>query len=417
MYHQTPEEADRSALSSPSPFDLKEAITLYPSPSKDFITFIEILSSQQPERPTASEKEIRKKRSDLSWLVGFMAWKGSIPNSRSNLMIAESNKNKRKLLKDSLTTILGIEVEEITKKRGNEPYTTLIKIRQPDDEESIGDLTKNIKQTLKDRYPWIGKEEEYSKAFLSGILDSKSYIAHNRIQFFIPNQEDAEYIQDLIKKLEVNAIIESFGKGFKVSVFKKMEMRNLATLLKPRLKETRKKLSSHKKNTIIKTPPKSEIKIPTNDLLRELTSIDFSQSKKSQFSFLHTLGKRGALKYSTSAYQQRFGKSYQEAKQNLSLFLQLLHGYRRHTKKKDLSNKELEALHQAALHFEPHISIEETITILSSKIQNNGETCLHRWSIGEQNGPTSMGTCRKCGAMKEFKNSERKVNFIGRKKE
>ena len=34
---------------------------------------------------------------------------------------------------------------------------------------------------------------------------------------------------------------------------------------------------------------------------------------------------------------------------------------------------------------------------------DNGETC--HWVIEPPNGPVSMGKCKKCGTLKEFKNS------------
>ena len=33
------------------------------------------------------------------------------------------------------------------------------------------------------------------------------------------------------------------------------------------------------------------------------------------------------------------------------------------------------------------------------------ENCVHSWVIQEANGPTSWGTCQRCGETKEFKNS------------
>ena len=32
-------------------------------------------------------------------------------------------------------------------------------------------------------------------------------------------------------------------------------------------------------------------------------------------------------------------------------------------------------------------------------------TCAHYWLIGIADGPVSIGTCKLCGAVKEFKNS------------
>lgn len=31
-------------------------------------------------------------------------------------------------------------------------------------------------------------------------------------------------------------------------------------------------------------------------------------------------------------------------------------------------------------------------------------TCIHRWRIESPEGPTSMGTCQRCGATREFAN-------------
>ena len=31
--------------------------------------------------------------------------------------------------------------------------------------------------------------------------------------------------------------------------------------------------------------------------------------------------------------------------------------------------------------------------------------CCHHWMIESPNGPTSFGTCRSCGEVREFKNS------------
>jgi len=37
---------------------------------------------------------------------------------------------------------------------------------------------------------------------------------------------------------------------------------------------------------------------------------------------------------------------------------------------------------------------------------------FHRWAIDEPNGPTSMGTCKICGASKQFKNWLSDMDFI-----
>ena len=31
--------------------------------------------------------------------------------------------------------------------------------------------------------------------------------------------------------------------------------------------------------------------------------------------------------------------------------------------------------------------------------------CAHHWAISSPNGPTSLGSCKRCGETKEFKNS------------
>ena len=31
--------------------------------------------------------------------------------------------------------------------------------------------------------------------------------------------------------------------------------------------------------------------------------------------------------------------------------------------------------------------------------------CVHRWEIEEPSGPTSTGECRRCGEVREFRNS------------
>lgn len=33
------------------------------------------------------------------------------------------------------------------------------------------------------------------------------------------------------------------------------------------------------------------------------------------------------------------------------------------------------------------------------------DTCAHHWLIESPNGPTSRGTCKACGELREFKNS------------
>lgn len=37
---------------------------------------------------------------------------------------------------------------------------------------------------------------------------------------------------------------------------------------------------------------------------------------------------------------------------------------------------------------------------------------FHRWRIEEPNGPTSRGTCKVCGAEKQFKNWLSDMDFI-----
>ena len=34
-----------------------------------------------------------------------------------------------------------------------------------------------------------------------------------------------------------------------------------------------------------------------------------------------------------------------------------------------------------------------------------GNDCAHYWVIESPNGPTSVGACKHCGAVREFKNS------------
>lgn len=36
--------------------------------------------------------------------------------------------------------------------------------------------------------------------------------------------------------------------------------------------------------------------------------------------------------------------------------------------------------------------------------QNIEQQCAHHWIIESPNGPISAGTCKKCGATKEFEN-------------
>lgn len=37
--------------------------------------------------------------------------------------------------------------------------------------------------------------------------------------------------------------------------------------------------------------------------------------------------------------------------------------------------------------------------------------CTHRWIIEEPNGPTSLGTCKHCGATKEYANGYKLIPF------
>ncbi len=45
--------------------------------------------------------------------------------------------------------------------------------------------------------------------------------------------------------------------------------------------------------------------------------------------------------------------------------------------------------------------IDETIEI-AEIVESD---CNHHWVIDSPNGPTSVGTCRVCGELREFKNS------------
>ena len=38
-------------------------------------------------------------------------------------------------------------------------------------------------------------------------------------------------------------------------------------------------------------------------------------------------------------------------------------------------------------------------------VETTDSDCPHHWAIESPNGPTSFGTCRRCGAVREFKNS------------
>lgn len=41
------------------------------------------------------------------------------------------------------------------------------------------------------------------------------------------------------------------------------------------------------------------------------------------------------------------------------------------------------------------------------------ETCVHHWIVELPNGPTSAGTCRLCGAVRDFPNSNRRLTAWG----
>lgn len=38
------------------------------------------------------------------------------------------------------------------------------------------------------------------------------------------------------------------------------------------------------------------------------------------------------------------------------------------------------------------------------QMKEQTEPCIHFWDIEEVNGPISQGVCRKCGAIREFRN-------------
>lgn len=39
------------------------------------------------------------------------------------------------------------------------------------------------------------------------------------------------------------------------------------------------------------------------------------------------------------------------------------------------------------------------------EVEDTAPVCKHHWRIAAPNGATSMGTCKRCGAVKEFSNS------------
>lgn len=41
-------------------------------------------------------------------------------------------------------------------------------------------------------------------------------------------------------------------------------------------------------------------------------------------------------------------------------------------------------------------------------------TCIHHWRIETPNGPTSQGSCRRCGATRAFLNADPQDIFAGK---
>jgi hypothetical protein len=56
---------------------------------------------------------------------------------------------------------------------------------------------------------------------------------------------------------------------------------------------------------------------------------------------------------------------------------------------------------------------EPTEEIVLTKCQKEGSNC--HWRIEAPNGPESTGTCRKCGAKKQFRNSFEYSSWYGAK--
>lgn len=50
-------------------------------------------------------------------------------------------------------------------------------------------------------------------------------------------------------------------------------------------------------------------------------------------------------------------------------------------------------------------SHQERCAEIEAELAAKGEPHIHRWKIGEPDGPTSAGICEGCGATKDFKNS------------
>jgi len=58
----------------------------------------------------------------------------------------------------------------------------------------------------------------------------------------------------------------------------------------------------------------------------------------------------------------------------------------------------------------------ETLKIMIENKLVSEKTCVHHWVINSPNGPSSSGSCRHCGAAREFLNAITWENSAGYRK-
>lgn len=84
-------------------------------------------------------------------------------------------------------------------------------------------------------------------------------------------------------------------------------------------------------------------------------------------------------------------------------------------------NPNFDQTHAKELDIQP-LPVTDSISNINADLENqaflneqvderSNENCGHHWDIASPDGPTSLGVCKKCGAMREFSNSQPASSF------
>lgn len=145
---------------------------------------------------------------ELAWMLGVLSGSGEVNQSRGTIRIRESNipllaefkKQGEKLFhknaheRDEQKDSKGRVIKEVIF------YNSTLS-------RELGDFSSgNWSDTVRDKYKWVLRQPDYTRAFIEGFFDTKGNIGTDvsrQITFQVPNRNVANYVNTLFARLGI----------------------------------------------------------------------------------------------------------------------------------------------------------------------------------------------------------------------